>query len=145
MTGLAAYAGLFAAAFGAATILPLQSEAAFAALMLTGSYPLWALLLTASIGNIAGSLVNWLLGRGVERFRGRRWFPIGPSALARAQHWYGHYGKWSLLLSWAPIIGDPLTLAAGIMGEPLATFLAFVAVAKTGRYLVLAALVSGWL
>lgn len=145
MTDLAAYAGLFAAAFGAATILPLQSEAAFAGLLLTGAYPLWALLLVASTGNIAGSAVNWLLGRGVERLRDRRWFPVGPQALARAQHWYRRYGKWSLLLSWVPVIGDPLTVAAGVMREPFPVFLALVAVAKTGRYLVLAALVSGWL
>jgi membrane protein YqaA with SNARE-associated domain len=145
MTDLAAYAGLFAAAFGAATILPLQSEAAFAGLMLSGAYPLWALLLVASTGNIAGSAVNWLMGRGVERLRDRRWFPVGPQALARAQHWYRRYGKWSLLLSWVPVIGDPLTVAAGVMREPFPVFLALVAVAKTGRYLVLAALVSGWL
>lgn len=144
MTDIAAYAGLFAAAFGAATIVPLQSETAFAALMLTGSYPFWGLLLVASAGNIAGSAVNWLLGRSVEGFRDRRWFPVGPAALARAQDWYRRYGKWSLLLSWLPVVGDPLTLAAGIMREPLPVFLALVAVAKTGRYLALAALVAGW-
>jgi len=144
MTDIAAYAGLFAAAFGAATIVPLQSETALAALMLTGSYPLWGLLLVASAGNIAGSAVNWLLGRSVEGFRDRHWFPVGPAALARAQDWYRRYGKWSLLLSWLPVVGDPLTLAAGVMREPLPVFLALVAVAKTGRYLALAALVAGW-
>ena len=56
-----------------------------------------------------------------------------------AQRWYGKYGKWSLLLSWAPVIGDPLTIVAGVMRESFPVFLLLVAVAKIGRYLVLAA------
>ena len=63
---------------------------------------------------------------------------VGEAALQRAQNWYRRYGKWSLLLSWAPIIGDPLTVAAGIMKEPLPVFLLLVTIAKVGRYVVLA-------
>ena len=77
--------------------------------------------------------------RGVECFRNRRWFPVSEAGLQRARRWYRRYGKWSLLLSWMPVIGDPLTLAAGIMKEPLPVFLLLVGVAKLGRYLVLAA------
>ncbi len=144
MTELAVYAGLFVTALAAATILPMQSEAVLAGLLLAGSQPAWLLILVASIGNVLGSTVNWLLGRGVERFRGRRWFPASNQALERAQTWYRRYGKWSLLLSWAPIIGDPLTLAAGILREPLGVFLLLVTIAKVGRYLVLAAIVLSW-
>jgi membrane protein YqaA with SNARE-associated domain len=144
MSDLAAYAGLFAAAFIAATILPAQSEAALVGLLLTDAYPPALLLLVASVGNVAGSAVNWLLGRSVERYRDRRWFPVGPAALAQAQGWYRRYGRWSLLLSWAPVVGDPLTVAAGVMREPFLPFLLLVALAKTGRYLVLAALALGW-
>lgn len=144
MSDLAAYAGLFGAAFVAATILPAQSEAALVGLLLTGAHPPALLLLVASVGNVAGSAVNWLLGRSVERYRDRRWFPVGPAALERAQGWYRRYGRWSLLLSWAPVVGDPLTVAAGVMREPFLPFLLLVALAKTGRYLVLAALALGW-
>lgn len=144
MSGLAAYAGLFGAAFIAATILPAQSEAALVGLLLTGAYPPTLLLFVASVGNVAGSVVNWLLGRSVERYRDRRWFPVGPAVLDRAQGWYQRYGRWSLLLSWAPVVGDPLTVAAGVMREPFLPFLLLVALAKTGRYLVLAALALGW-
>jgi protein-S-isoprenylcysteine O-methyltransferase Ste14 len=70
-------------------------------------------VLVASVGNVAGSVINWALGRGIEHFRERRWFPIKPAALARAERWYARYGRWSLLLSWAPVIGDPLTMIAG--------------------------------
>ena len=131
-----AYAGLFLAAFLAATLLPAQSEAVLVALLLAG-HPPWWLLLVASTGNVLGSLFNWWLGRGIVHYRDRGWFPVKPGALERAQRWYRRYGRWSLLLSWVPVVGDPLTLAAGVMREPLRVFLPLVAVAKTGRYLVL--------
>lgn len=142
MTDLVAYLGLFLAALMAATILPLQSEAALVGLLVTGAYPAWLLVVVASLGNVLGSVINWLLGRGIERFRGRRWFPVTPAALDRAQDWYRRYGKWSLLLSWAPVIGDPLTVVAGLAREPLPVFLALVTVAKAGRYAVLAAVAT---
>ncbi|MEH6421944.1 YqaA family protein [Pseudomonas sp. CGJS7] len=133
------YLGLFAAAFIAATLLPAQSEAALAALIVDGYNP-WALIAVASVGNVLGSTVNWWLGRELARFSGRRWFPIKPAALARAQAWYARYGHWSLLLSWLPIVGDPLTLAAGVMRERLRVFLLWVSIAKVARYLVVAAI-----
>ncbi len=139
MSELAVLASLFLAAFAAATVLPMQSEAMLVGLLLTDRPP-WLLITVASLGNVGGSVVNWLLGRGIERFRDRRWFPASPSALERAQRWYRRYGKWSLLASWVPIVGDPLTVVAGVLREPLPTFLALVVIAKTGRYLVLALL-----
>jgi len=75
MTELAALSGLFMAAFVAATILPAQSEAVLVGLIYTGHYAVWILVAVASVGNVLGSVVNWLLGRGIERFRNR------PSAL----------------------------------------------------------------
>lgn len=145
MTALSIYAGLFAAAFLAATILPAQSEALLAGLLLLDQHPVWLLVAVASVGNVLGSAVNWLLGRGIERFVERRWFPVKPSTLERASGWYRRHGKWSLLLSWAPIIGDPITIAAGVLREPFPTFLLLVAVAKTSRYLVLAAVTLSWM
>jgi membrane protein YqaA with SNARE-associated domain len=143
MSDLAVYAGLFFAAFIAATILPMQSEAALIGLLLSGYSP-WLLLAVASAGNVMGAVINWLLGRGIERFRGRSWFPASDTALSRAQGWYQRYGNWSLLLSWAPIVGDPLTVIAGVMREPFPMFLLLVAVAKIGRYAVLTVLTLGF-
>lgn len=143
MLDLYAYLGLFTAAFGAATLLPLQSEALLVALLLGGAQPVWALLLVASAGNVLGSLVNWWLGRYLQRFRGRRWFPVSDKRLLQAQAWYSRYGRWSLLFSWLPVIGDPLTLVAGIMREPLWRFVLIVSLAKTARYAVVAALTLG--
>lgn len=143
MIDLGAYLGLFLAAFVAATILPMQSEAALVALLLADYSP-WAAVATASLGNVLGSVVNWLLGRGIERFRERRWFPASPAAMARAERFYRRYGRWSLLLSWVPILGDPLTVVAGVLREPFASFLALVALAKVGRYVALAAITLAW-
>jgi membrane protein YqaA with SNARE-associated domain len=140
---LAAYLGLFFSAFGAATLLPLGSEVVFVSLLLSDAYLVWLLVAVASIGNVLGSLVNWLLGRHLEHFRQRTWFPVSEQRLQQAQGWYARYGRWSLLLSWVPIIGDPLTLVAGVMRERCWVFLLIVSLAKTGRYLVLAALTLG--
>jgi membrane protein YqaA with SNARE-associated domain len=140
-----AYLGLFLAAFGAATLLPLQSEAVLVGLLLSDKYLLWSLLAVATLGNVLGSMVNWWLGRGIERFRDRRWFPVSPRHLANAREHYQRYGHWSLLLSWVPIIGDPLTLVAGVMREPLGRFLLIVTLAKAARYGVLALATLGWM
>ncbi|MEN5043767.1 MULTISPECIES: YqaA family protein [Pseudomonas] len=141
----AGYVGLFAAAFGAATLLPLQSEALLVGLIASDRYWLWGLLGVATLGNVLGSLVNWWLGRGLERFQDRRWFPVSPKNMATARKHYERYGHWSLLLSWLPVIGDPLTLIAGVMREPLGRFLLIVTLAKAARYTVVAMLTLGWL
>ena len=113
------------------------------ALMLALSAP-WLLVAVATLGNVLGSTVNWWLGRELNRFGDRRWFPVKPAQLARARGWYGRYGRWSLLLSWVPVIGDPLTLVAGVMREPLRVFLSLVGIAKLTRYLVVAAIALRW-
>lgn len=141
----AGYVGLFAAAFGAATLLPLQSEALLVGLIASDRYWLWGLLGVATLGNVLGSLVNWWLGRGLERFQDRRWFPVNARHMATTRKHYERYGHWSLLLSWLPVIGDPLTLIAGVMREPLGRFLLIVTLAKAARYAVVAMLTLGWL
>lgn len=145
MQELAANWGLFAVSFLAATILPAQSEIGLAALLLAEAYSVALLVIVASVGNTLGAVVNWGLGRGIEQFRDRKWFPASAAQLDRATGWYRRYGRWSLLMSWAPFIGDPLTLAAGILREPLLTFVLLVAVAKTVRYVTVVAVTSNFI
>lgn len=140
----APYAGLFAVSFLAATLVPAQSELVFGAMLASGRYDTALLLAAATAGNTLGSCVNWLLGRLVERFRDRRWFPVGGTKLERAERWYARWGKWSLLMSWAPVVGDGLTLAAGLMRTPLPIFLVLVLIAKGARYLVIAGAVGAF-
>lgn len=133
------YIGLFVVALGAATLLPLQSEAALLALLLAGHEPV-AVIAVATAGNVLGSLVNYGLGRYLQLYRGRRWFPVSDEALRRGEQHYRRFGRWSLLASWMPFVGDPLTLIAGVLRERIGVFLLLVTLAKGGRYVVLAVL-----
>nr|WP_202033558.1 YqaA family protein [Agrobacterium larrymoorei] len=128
----------------AATLIPAQSESVLVYLILAKEHSVALLVFVASLGNILGSIINWYLGRSIEQYRGRRWFPVSQAKLERAQRWYARYGRWSLLASWLPIIGDPLTMVAGVMREPLASFLLIVSIAKVGRYAALAFVTLGW-
>jgi membrane protein YqaA with SNARE-associated domain len=132
------------AAFGAATLLPLQSEAVLVGMLILERYSTELLFAVATLGNVLGSAVNWYLGRSVERFRNKRWFPVSQNTLENAQRSYLRYGHWTLLLSWVPVIGDPLTLVAGVMREPLWRFLMIVTLAKGTRYLVLIGVTLKW-
>lgn len=134
---LLALGGLFLVAFGAATILPFQSEIVFVALQLRGDIPIEWIIAFASVGNILGSGLNYALGRVLERFRGRRWFPVSDEQLARARDWYLKWGVWTLLFSWAPL-GDALTIVAGVMRTNVWLFFLLVSIAKTIRYIVVA-------
>ena len=139
-----AYLGLFGSAFAAATILPMQSEAVLVGLLLTSVHPVLFLVLVATLGNVLGAVVNWYLGRYLLNFQKYRWFPASEQQLTRAQNWYHRYGRWSLLASWVPVVGDPLTVVAGLMREPIGLFLLLVTIAKGGRYLILAGLTLAW-
>lgn len=136
------YLGLFLSALLSATLLPGSSEILLLGLsqqdLNQGLLWLWA-----TLGNTLGSVVNWVLGRYFLHFQQRRWFPVSGQALHRAQHWFQRYGLWSLLLSWAPIIGDPLTLLAGVMKVKLSVFLLLVLFSKGLRYALLLGLVNG--
>ncbi|MGB1934076.1 MAG: YqaA family protein [Candidatus Puniceispirillaceae bacterium] len=140
MDVLLIYASLFASAFLAATILPAQSELGLAALLSMGTLPTFWLIAVASIGNILGAVVNWVLGQKFEQLKSKKWFPVTTRQLERATKWFQRFGVWSLLFSWLPIIGDPITLAAGFFGVRFGLFLTLVAIAKTGRYLAIAIL-----
>lgn len=140
---MTAYLGLFLSALVAATLLPAQSEVVLAGLLALGEQPVWALIAVATVGNVLGSVINWVLGRYIEHFRDRRWFPLRKSQFDRFQRRYHRWGRWSLLLSWAPLVGDPLTVIAGVLREPLWSFVLIVLVAKLGRYLVVAGLTLG--
>ena len=134
------YISLFLSAFFAATIFPAQSELVLLYLLQDRSNSVVLLLLVATVGNVLGAVVNYGLGYYVHRFKDRRWFPASPQQLEKAQRAYARWGRYSLWASWVPIIGDPITVVAGVLRDRFIVFLALVIVAKAGRYLVLAAL-----
>ena len=139
------YLLLFISAFGAATLLPLQSEAVLVGLLMQHQYSVALLIIVASIGNILGSCINWYLGLRIERFKDKKWFPVSENNMIKAEKIYQKYGFWSLLLSWLPMIGDPITLIAGLFREKFWRFLLMVFIAKTGRYICIYLIFQGWL
>ena len=135
------FSSLFITAFLAATILPAQSEAVLAYHIASDKNQIYVAILVATAGNVLGAIVNWWLGKYLNQFQGRRWFPIGHEKLDKARIHYARYGRYSLLLSWVPIIGDPITMIAGFLREPFWSFCLLVTIAKGARYLVVAGLV----
>jgi membrane protein YqaA with SNARE-associated domain len=137
-----ALSGLFAVAFLAATVVPLGSEPVFLGLQVLGTAPLWLLVAVAGTGNTLGSFVNYWLGAQADRPWVARRLRLDPARMDRARGWWGRWGVWTLLVSWAPL-GDALTVLAGAMRTPLWQFAALVALAKTGRYAVLGLAAAG--
>lgn len=136
------YLFLFLSAFLAATIFPAQSEIILVSLATQGNHSVTSLFLVATFGNVLGSLVNWLLGFYLMKFKDRKWFPVKKSALSKAEKTYEKYGVWSLLFAWLPIVGDPLTLIAGVFKTNIWLFLALVTIGKALRYFVLLSVIS---
>ena len=131
---------LFLNAFIASTILPAASEVVLWALVAESPAMLWPAIAVASLGNTLGAVVNWLLGRYLSGYAGRKWYPLSAVRQARAGAWFKRFGTWSLLFAWLPIVGDPLTVVAGALRVPFPLFLGLVALGKTARYVIIAAL-----
>jgi membrane protein YqaA with SNARE-associated domain len=139
------YAGLFLSSLLSATLLPGSSEAVLAGLHASGRGMPAALLAVATVGNTLGSVVNWLIGRGIAHFRERSWFPVSAERYAAAQRHFERYGLWSLLFAWLPFVGDPLTVVAGALRVPLGRFVVLVAAGKAARYAMVMAGVGWWI
>ena len=135
MNSLEAYTSLFISSFLSSTILPGHSEITLTTFILLDKFSQFLLILFASLGNILGSIVNWYLGFYITKFIKKDWFPFQKKQLDKASSWYLKYGKWSLFLSWVPIIGDPLTIVAGMFRVPLIIFITIVSISKVIRYI----------
>ena len=131
------YLSLFIISFLAATILPFSSELTLAGLMATSNYDNLLLLTVASLGNVLGSVVNWILGFYSRNLSKKRWFPFKDKQIKKSSKWFNKFGKWSLLFVWVPIIGDPLTLAAGLLRVRFIEFFILVTMGKVSRYLII--------
>lgn len=132
--------GLFIAAFLAATVLPLSSEIVLSALLLSGLSPI-TLVIIATIGNVLGSLTNYALGYWAILGVIKKWFGMSEDDFVRAEQRFIKYGMFSLCFAWVPIIGDPLTVMAGILRIRLRWFLILVAAGKFLRYVVITYLI----
>jgi len=120
-----------------ATIVPFGSEVYFSSLLLLNKYNPFLLLFFASLGNILGSVFNWICGYYATYFTKKKWFPVSQEKINKAALIFSKYGKWSLLFSWIPFIGDPITFVAGMLRYSILPFILLVSVGKIGRYVVI--------
>ncbi len=124
--------GLFISAFVSSTLLPGGSELAFGWLHQQDQHPAWLLLAIATIGNTLGGLTSYLVGRIINtRMASER---MQKPSLLKAHHWLQCHGSPILLLSWLPIIGDPLCVAAGWLRINIGLAALFIATGKGLRY-----------
>ena len=131
------YLSLLTVSFMVATIVPFGSEVYFATLLSLGKYNNFLLLVSASVGNVLGSVFNWICGYYINYFIKKSWFPIKKDKIKKGTDIFNKYGKWSLLLSWVPFIGDPITFVAGTLRFSFIPFIILVSIGKIGRYLVI--------
>lgn len=132
--------GLFISAFLAATILPLSSEIVLSALLLNGLSPT-TLVIIATTGNVLGSLTNYALGYWASLVVVKKWLRMSEDDFLRAEQRFVKYGMFSLCFAWVPIIGDPLTVMAGVLRVRLKWFLILVTAGKFLRYVVISYMV----
>ena len=145
MNEVEVYITLFTSSFVSSTILPGHSELTLSAFIFSNKLPVTNLVLVASLGNILGSILNWYLGFNFTKLKEKKWFPLNETQLQKSIIWFSSYGKYCLLLSWVPILGDPLTLVAGILRIRLFTFIIFVSIAKISRYVMIALISKSFL
>ena len=134
------YAGLFLSAFLAATVLPLSSEIVLSALLLGGLSPT-TLVIVATTGNVLGSLTNYALGYWASKVMVKTWLRMSEDDFVRAEQRFVKYGLFSLCFAWLPVVGDPLTVMAGVLRIRLRWFLLLVTAGKLLRYVVISYLV----
>lgn len=130
------YFGMFVAAFLAATILPLSSEVVLTILLLNGLSPI-ALVSVATLGNVLGSLTNYGLGYWASLAYIKKWLKMSEEEFVRAERRFKKYGLFSLCFAWVPIVGDPITVIAGILRIRLLWFVLLVTAGKLVRYIVI--------
>jgi len=128
---------LFLSSFLAATIFPAQSELVLASLNIADNHDKFLLVAIATTGNVLGALVNWFIGYYLIKFKNKKWFPIQKRKIDKYSRFYRKWGILSLLLAWMPIIGDPLTVIAGIFKTNIWLFLTLVTIGKLSRYLLI--------
>lgn len=140
---MAAYGAVFLAGFVAATLFPASSEAVLVGFLVGGTGEPWVLVAAATAGNTLGGVFNWFCGRLLAAGEGSRWFPVPAGKLDRPRRWFARFGQPALLFSWLPVVGDALTVAAGVLRVPLGRFVLLVGTGKGLRYALVAAATLG--
>lgn len=134
------YLSLLFIAFLSGSLLPLGSEGLLIYDIKSG-YSIFWLLLFATIGNVLGAILNYYLGLKGEEFLLQKGYMSYPTFI-KAKDRFKKFGSFALLISFMPIIGDPLTFIAGALKYNFKWFLILVTISKAIRYLFIALLLN---
>ena len=134
---------LFFVAVESATLIPPQTDVLLVALFATNQYRAWLLLITAVAGSVLGGLVNYYIGRYIQIFEKKKWFPVKQEYLEKAESILQRHGKISLLLCGMPLIGDAVAITAGMSRVSPALFSGAAAISRTIRYAALWGMCEG--
>lgn len=134
---------LFLVGITSATFLPSQAEIVLFTLLATDDYRPWLLVLTATTGNVAGSIGNYYLGKYIHRVENKKWFPVKQKYLNKAENIFKRHGPATLLLAWLPFLGDAITITAGMLRIKMHLFIPLVFISKGFRYLLVWGLFAG--
>ena len=134
---------LFFVAVESATLIPPQTDVLLVALFATNQYRAWLLLITAVAGSVLGGLVNYYIGRYIQIFEKKKWFPVKQEYLEKAESIWQRHGKISFLLGGMPLIGDAVAITAGMSRVSPALFSGAAAISRTIRYAALWGMCEG--
>ena len=146
MAELSIYGWMFFTALVAGTFLPFlpaSSELVLTGLLAARQGDVSSLIVAATVGNVLGAIINFFVGRYVSDLAGRRWFPVTEQQMERASTHFQRYGVWILLMTWLPVLGDVISVVAGLLRTDFKLFLVLMSIGKFVRYVVIAAGV-GW-
>jgi membrane protein YqaA with SNARE-associated domain len=132
---------MFTASLIAGTFLPFlpgSSELVLGGFLSAGQGEPWMLVLAATAGNLVGAVINYVIGHFVSDLAGRRWFPVTEAQMQRASDRFNRYGVWILLMTWLPLIGDIITVVAGLLRTNFKIFIVLVTIGKLFRYIAIA-------
>lgn len=127
---------LFLVALLSASFFPSQAELLLFTLLAIGQDDPLLLILAATAGNTLGSVGNYYVGRSLTHWQTKPWFPIKQKYIDKTQQLFQKHGAWTLLLAGIPFIGNPVTVAAGILRMNLWLFIPLVAIGKSVRYVL---------
>lgn len=130
------YWGLFVGCLLSATIIPFASEALFIGVLYAGGDPFYTLFVATS-GNFIGSLITYCMGYLADFNRLSGWFGLTNEKVYKSKYFVDKYGYWASLLTWIPIIGDPITLALGFFRVKAGIILPLILIVKWARYYIL--------
>ncbi len=135
------YLGLFVVSYLSATVVPFSEQFAVVG-MLTLGYSAVIIVIVATAGSFLGALTNYFVGQKGSEFVFSRYISIDEKNLNRAEGFFGRWGSFVLLFSWLPLLGDAITVVAGVLHLDLRVFTIWVLIGRLARQIIVVLLAT---